>query len=132
MVMGDGEEVAAPPAATRRTLTLFALAAAALIALPLGISRALGAGQGDDYRFEIPLGAADRLAAGEAVEVLPATLDLRLDDQLVIVNRDRVAHQIGPVTVQAGQEVRQKFAALQSLTSFCSLHPGTGIEINVS
>jgi hypothetical protein len=83
------------------------------------------------WRFVIPLGTAERLAAGEAVVVLPAELALRFDDTLILVNDDRVAHTVGPITIRPGQEVRRRVSRLQSLSGFCSLHPATGIEITV-
>ncbi|MFN0092842.1 MAG: hypothetical protein ACKVWR_21615 [Acidimicrobiales bacterium] len=126
---GAAEGSAERPARLR--LGWFALAAAALVLVPVGLSRMVGEPKGVDRVFEIPLGAAGRIAAGEDLEVLPADLHVSLADRLVVVNRDVAAHQVGPYTVAPGERLEQRFADVASFSGFCSLHPGGEITINV-
>ena len=113
-------------------LVAFGLAAVALIAVPLALSRLVGQPAGREYRFEIPAGTAARLASGETVDVLPADLRFALRDHLVVVNHDTVTHQVGPFTVPAGQRIDRRLSEAGSFSGFCTLHSDDRIDIRVS
>ncbi|MFU8841642.1 MAG: hypothetical protein ACNA8R_13125 [Nitriliruptoraceae bacterium] len=72
---------------------------------------------------EVPLGTAAQLAAGETVELLPRTLELKVGDSLEIRNHDVEAHEVGPYTVPAGQTLVQGFSSPGVLQGACTLHP---------
>ena len=80
----------------------------------------------------IPAGTADRIAAGERVELLPADLRFRLRDTLVVVNDDTITHQVGPFSVGAGQRLEKRFAEAATLQGSCSLHPSGSITIEIT
>jgi hypothetical protein len=84
-----------------------------------------------DHTFVIAAGTADRLDDGEAVEILPASLEFGLADRLVVINEDDVAHQIGPFTIAPGEVLNERFADAVQVNWFCSLHPQGSLEITV-
>ena len=132
---GTEAEAGADPSevnrAGRRTLALLAVAALALIVLPLALSRLVEQPAGQEHRFDIPRGTADRVLAGEPVEVLPADLSFRLRDRLVVVNHDDRPHQVGPFTVAPGERLDRRFSEALSFSGYCSLHPGGNLQIEV-
>jgi plastocyanin len=82
-------------------------------------------------RVEVAAGTAERLAAGEPIELLPPTLEVAVGDRLEIVNDDHVTHQVGPYTVAPGQILRQSFTSPGTLEGACTLHPSGAIRIVV-
>lgn len=88
-------------------------------------------GSGEVLRVEVPAGTADRIAAGETVELLPATLEVAVGDRLEIVNDDDVVHEVGPYTVAPNQTLRQSFTSPGTLEGACSLHSSGSIRIVV-
>jgi hypothetical protein len=50
----------------------------------------------------IPLGAAEKVAAGERVTAIPEEMIFVRGDRLVVKNEDVVAHQLGPLWIPAG------------------------------
>ncbi|MFN0030457.1 MAG: hypothetical protein ACKV2O_25160 [Acidimicrobiales bacterium] len=110
----------------------FGVAAMAAVVLTVAASRVMGAGDGNERIVVIPDGTAARLAAGEQVNIIPAALQLRLDDRLVVINQDSVLHQVGPFTVAPGGRLERRFAEAATLTGFCSLHPSGEVNINIA
>jgi plastocyanin len=82
-------------------------------------------------RVEVAAGTAERIAAGESIELLPPTLEVTVGDRLEIVNDDDVTHQVGPYTVAPGQILRQSFTSPGTLEGACTLHPSGAIRIVV-
>jgi len=111
---------------------LYGLIALAFVGASVGLSRMLGANEGTDRVITIPDGTADRIAAGESVELLPADLRFQLRDRLIVVNNDRVNHQVGPFTVAAGQRLEKRFSEAATLEGSCSLHPSGNITIEIA
>jgi plastocyanin len=85
----------------------------------------------EEIRVEVAEGTAQRLAAGEAVELLPRTLEVQVGDRLEIVNLDTVPHEVGPYVVAPGQTLRQTFTTPGVLEGACTLHPSGSIRIVV-
>jgi hypothetical protein len=112
-------------------IVAFVLAAMALVAVPLVVSRLIAQPTGTEYRFEIPEGTAARLAAGEQVEVLPADLSFNLADRLVVVNHDSQVHQVGPYTVAPGQVLDRRLSDAGTFSGYCTLHTNDRIDIRV-
>ena len=118
---------------TRRrsiTVTAFVFAALAIVAVPLVASRVFDAG-GRTHTFVVPLGTADRVAAGEDVTVIPDDLRLRMSDRLVVINEDSTTHRIASIVVGAGERVETRVSEAVTLTGFCSLHPSGQIAIEI-
>ncbi len=110
----------------------FLAAAVLAVGIPLGIARTVGTPEGDVHEIVIPDGTAARLAAGDDVAIIPPELRLRARDRLVVFNEDRVAHRIGPVSVEPGTRVEQRVSSAMDSSAYCSLHPSGTIEISVS
>lgn len=83
--------------------------------------------------FAIPPGTAARQAAGERVEVFPATITLALDryDTLVIRNDDTQAVTIGPFRVEPGQRFTQRYYNPGTFDLLCTIHQGQRLRIIV-
>lgn len=125
----DDRHDAVPAASGRWRAVLLALVLMASIA---GLLLALQSQRsGELVRVEVAAGTADRLDAGETVELLPATLEVAVGDQLEIVNDDDVVHQVGPYTVAPAQTLRQRFTSPGTLEGACTLHPSGEIRIVV-
>lgn len=84
------------------------------------------------YRYVVPAGTAAELAAGEALDLMPATLDVRVGDSLVIENRDTKAQQVGPYLVGAGQTLRQRFEDPGTIRGTCTVNSAGTVTIVVT
>lgn len=84
--------------------------------------------------YVIPPGTVERLEAGEAVDVLPATIELTLGrrDVLVIRNDDSRPVTIGPFKVAPGQQFTQRYHNAGTYDLICSIHPGEQLRVVVS
>ena len=118
--------------APRRVLAGFAALAVLMVVFTVGLARLVGQPAGEERVVVIPQGTAERIAAGERVELLPADLRFRLRDTLVVVNDDDTTHQVGPFTVAAGQRLEKRFSEAATLEGSCSLHPSGSITIEIT
>ena len=125
-----GSATPSPPGAARRRAMVVVvgllLAVAALLAV--AISGVLDA---EEVRVEIPAGTAAELEAGTDLQLLPRRLEVEVGDQLVIVNHDDDAHEVGPYTVAPGQRLQQTFTSPGTIEGVCTLHPSGTITIEV-
>lgn len=111
-----------------RTALLGLVLVASVTALVLAVQ---GQRSSEVIRVEVAAGTADRIEAGEQVELLPPTLEVSVGDRLEIVNDDDVTHQVGPYTVAPSQTLRQSFTSPGTLEGACTLHPSGAIRIVV-
>lgn len=83
--------------------------------------------------YAVPLGTAARLAAGEAVMVLPDQINLVLGthDILVIRNDDTQPVQIGPFKIAPGQRFTQQYYNRGTYDLICSIHRSERLRIVV-
>jgi hypothetical protein len=104
-------------------------ALAAAVALLLGGC----GGQPEPQTVEIvvPAGTQDRLAAGETVVVMPARLDLRVGDTLLIRNEDDVVQSVGPYSVEPGGAMQLTYGAPGTYEGYCPLSEGERYQIVV-
>jgi hypothetical protein len=123
----------APSATTGRAVRAVALVLGVIAVLGFAAWVAFGGrgGGGTEHRFVIPVGTGAEIDAGRPVEILPAQLDVRVDDLLVIVNDDDRAHVVGPFTVRAGETLRQTFTEPGRFVGACSVHPSGELAIVV-
>lgn len=84
-----------------------------------------------DYPFLIPAGTADRIAAGELIEILPAQLDVNVGEVIQIVNEDDEGHFVGIFFVGAGETVTQRFASPGEFIGNCTVHPSGQLTLTV-
>ena len=115
----------------RLSLGLYGLVAVLMVVASVGLSRIIGQPEGEETVIVIPVGTAQRLTAGEDVELVPADLRFRLRDRLVVVNNDVSPHQVGPLIVEPGQRLETRFREAATVEGFCSLHASGQITIHV-
>lgn len=108
-------------------------------ALALGLVALLGGvalggslrDRGTDHRYVIPAGTGDRIAAGEAVQLIPATLTFDHGDSLTVTNDDDRVHQIGVFGVRPGETVTYRFPNPGTFQGACSVHTGGSLTITI-
>lgn len=75
------------------------------------------------YSYTIPIGAGEALDRGEALEILPAEMEVKVGEVIEIVNEDDRGHLAGPFYVGAGETLRQQFASPGEFVGICTVHP---------
>lgn len=81
--------------------------------------------------FLIPAGTADRIEAGEEVEIVPQELVMETGESIRIVNEDDVGHIVGVFYVGAGETLTQRFDTPGELSGECSVHPSGSFTLRV-
>lgn len=83
--------------------------------------------------LDIPAGTAEAVARGDAVEVIPDTLELRKGDTLVVRNGDDAVHRPGTEVIPPARTVRIFVgdALLAGRTLFCSIHPSGALGVSL-
>lgn len=84
-----------------------------------------------EHDYLIPPGTADRIAAGQPVEIVPAELVVRVGDAIRIVNNDSADHVVGVFFVAAGETLTQRFNSEGMLAGECSVHPSGSFTLRV-
>lgn len=84
-----------------------------------------------DYEFIIPFGTGARFDAGDAVEILPGAMTVRVGEVMRIINQDNRDHLIGPFFVGAGEVLVQRFASPGEFTGLCTVHPSGAFVLTV-
>jgi hypothetical protein len=79
----------------------------------------------------VPAGTQQRLEAGESVDVMPALLEMRVGDTLLIRNEDSVDQAVGPYFVAARDELRFTYGSPGRYEGYCPLSQGERYEIVV-
>jgi hypothetical protein len=115
----------------RLTIVLFTAAAAAMIVTSVALSQVVGPPEPDEKTVIIPAGTAERIASGEDVDIIPADLEFRLRDRLVVVNNDSASHQIGPFVVPPSDRLETVFSEAATVDGYCSLHSSGRITIHI-
>jgi plastocyanin len=85
-----------------------------------------------DHDFTIPQGTAERIAAGEDVEVLPPELDAKVGETIRIVNDDVKSHTIGSFYVLAGTTLTYRFSTPGVFQGECSTHANNQFVLKVT
>jgi hypothetical protein len=109
-------------------------ATALLVAAVLAAVALVGCGSDPEpqtVEIVVPAGTQERLFAGETVEVMPARLELRVGDTLLIRNEDSVTQSVGPYLVEAGGEMRLTYGSPGRFEGYCPLSEGQRYEIVV-
>jgi plastocyanin len=84
-----------------------------------------------EHDYTIPLGTADRIAAGETVEIVPRELTVKVGESIRIVNDDDEGHVVGVFYVGAGETLTQRFTAPGELSGACTVHSGGEFTLRV-
>lgn len=87
-----------------------------------------------EYHITIPAGTGALIARGEDPDVIPARIELVLEEKdiLVIENQDIEGHRIGDFWVGAGETLRQKFHSEATYQGECTIHKSAQIQIVVT
>ena len=115
----------------QRTLLLYLLGGLLIATIPVVVARFVDQPPGETYTVDIPPGTAAAIAAGQDVDVIPDELDFTVRDVLIIVNRDAVAHTIGPFEIGPGERAEHSFNEVAAISAYCSLHPSGSISISI-
>lgn len=84
-----------------------------------------------EHEYRIPPGTADRIAAGEAIEIVPRELEVRVGESIRIVNDDTEGHVVGVFFVGAGETLSQRFTAPGELSGDCTVHSSGEFTLRV-
>jgi plastocyanin len=84
-----------------------------------------------EYDFTIPLGTADRIDAGEEVEIVPREMVVHVGESIRIVNDDDQGHIVGVFFVGAGETLTKRFESVGVLEGECSVHPSGAFTLRV-
>jgi plastocyanin len=84
-----------------------------------------------EHDYRIPAGTADRIDAGEEVEIVPAELVVQVGEAIRIVNDDTEGHVVGVFYVGAGETLTQRFERTGVLEGECSVHPSGSFTLRV-
>lgn len=83
------------------------------------------------FEYVIPVGSGEKIAQGEALDILPRELDARVGETIMIRNEDTIAHSLGPWFVGPGETLRQRFLTVGVYEGTCSVHPDGAFTVNV-
>lgn len=81
--------------------------------------------------YLIPPGAAERVARGEYLDIVPDVIRARVGDVIVIDNQDVALHTVGPFTVRPGERLRHMWTTVGTLTGACSTKVNDEVTIIV-
>lgn len=79
----------------------------------------------------IPAGAADSVAKGQEPPSIPADMTFVVGDTLVVVNKDSVDHQLGPLWIPSGTSASLNLDTEQNYAFQCSFQPTKVFGIDV-
>jgi hypothetical protein len=74
------------------------------------------------FRFVIPAGTGDRIAAGEEVEIVPSRLVVHVGDRLLLRNKDDAQHHMGPLVVDPNGLLSMNFSDEGTIEGVCTLN----------
>lgn len=119
-------------APTARAVLVAVAAVLLLIATAAGCGSERAARPAQTVEIVIPNGTGVRMLRGEAIDVMPARLELQVGDTLVIRNEDTYDQSAGPYFVAAGREYRITYGSSGTFDGYCPLSAGGRYEIVVS
>ena len=84
-----------------------------------------------DYEYVIPQGTGERIDAGEAINIIPAELEVHVGESIRIVNNDDRGHIVGIFFIGAGEIMSQSFTSAGTLSGGCTIHPSGEFTLQV-
>lgn len=84
-----------------------------------------------EHEYLIPAGTAERIAAGEPIEIVPRELEVRVGEAIRIVNDDDEGHVVGVFYVGPGETLSQRFTAPGVLSGECTVHSDGEFTVRV-
>lgn len=132
---GDDGEVPVRSAASRRTarraLGLVGILLVGGLALLIGVALFAPA-SGKEVRYVVPHGTAAALRAKTATSPLPALIELKAEDTLVIENQDDEAFTFGAFQIRAGETFSHRFTRRGRFGEVCTIHPNGSVDVVVT
>ncbi len=116
----------------RATVAVVVVVASVLLGACGGGDAAAPTAEEPTFEFVIPAGSGDRIARGEALDILPAEMNTKIGETILIANEDKVAHVLGPWFVGPGETLKQRFVTAGVFSGFCSVHPEENFTVNVA
>lgn len=116
----------------RRLVGAFGVLLVLAVLVPLVVGAFHRSAPGKEFRYTIPAGTVERLQRGEDVDVIPAIIELRTQDTLVIENQDTSSFLFGNFSIRAGETFSHRFAQPGDYTSDCTLHRSGAVQILVT
>lgn len=80
----------------------------------------------------IPLGTAEKVAAGQPVPAIPAELVFVVGDVLVVRNQDVVTHELGPMLVPPNSSASMPMNEVDSFALNCSFQPSNYLGLDIT
>lgn len=121
------------------------LAALAVVASPAALASCAGtervqqvqtaplaADEAATYEYVIPNGTGVALAAGQTVDLMPATLEAKVGESIRIINRDDEDFMVGPFFVKSKATVAMRFTREGTLVGTCDMNASGEITIHVT
>ncbi len=122
----------------RLILTRLGISFGAALVLVLGITEFAYLFQKDrvarspqTIELVIPAGTADQVASGSNLPTIPAEMNFLVGDVLMVVNEDRVDHQLGPVWVPPGTSASLALDQAENYSYSCSFQVTRYLDLNV-
>ncbi len=84
------------------------------------------------HRYVIPAGTGEAIDRGEAVDVMPDRLEIKVGDAIEIINEDDRGHNVGLFFVGVGETVHQVFPSVAEFSDVCSVSSSGSFTISVT
>ncbi len=84
-----------------------------------------------EVELVIPLGTAEKIAAGEPVPSIPEEMTFVVGDVLVVKNQDSTQHQLGPLWVPAKSSASLALDQVNNFAYQCSFQKSRYLGLNV-
>jgi hypothetical protein len=85
----------------------------------------------EQIELVIPVGTADKVAAGEPIPSIPDEMTFVLGDTLIVNNEDTVDHQLGPLWIPPRSKASLVLDAAERYAYSCSFQTSRYLGLNV-
>jgi hypothetical protein len=85
----------------------------------------------EDIELVIPVGTAEKVAAGEPIPSIPDEMTFVLGDTLIVNNQDSVDHQLGPLWIPPRSKASLVLDAAERYAYSCSFQTSQYLGLNV-
>jgi hypothetical protein len=85
----------------------------------------------EQVELVIPVGTADKVAAGEPIPSIPDEMTFVLGDTLIVNNEDSVDHQLGPLWIPPRSKASLVLDAAERYAYSCSFQTSRYLGLNV-
>jgi hypothetical protein len=86
----------------------------------------------EEIELVIPVGTAEKVAAGEPIPSIPEEMAFVLGDTLIVNNQDTVDHQLGPIWIPPRSKASLVLDAAERYAYSCSFQTSQYLGLNVT